>query len=409
MQISRKSLLAISLLIPGGPLFAQHLTHTIEGTVVDEKNKPLAGVYVTGAGKGGQTDRNGHYVIKHVPEGKVCLKTTYFSTFASEKRDISLVSDTTMNFMLAEDALSYNEVVVTGTRTERRLSETPVQTLLIKDHEIRKAASTSTLETLQDNIPGIVISPNAMGNNMRIKGLNSRYILFLVDGERMVSEGAGGNLNLDQVDVNSIDRIEMIQGAASALYGSNAVGAVINIITKKPASKFEANAQVRASSHNTWRARAEVGAKAGLFSTRVSGFRNSSDGFGGDGNGAYAARYEDWGSNLRMAFDPSERFKANISARYFRHETFNQEGAMNVIHPLTHTVAIGAGTEFHSKDHRNVTRVSGNWDKYFDMEVLELKHDNRRKNTADYGTARLTHNFEMNDRFTLIGGAEYNK
>ena len=73
-----------------------------------------------------------------------------------------------------------------------------------------------------------------MGNNLRIRGLNSRYILFLVDGERLVGEGAGGNINLDQIDVANIKRIEMINGAASVLYGSNALGAVNNEITKEP-------------------------------------------------------------------------------------------------------------------------------------------------------------------------------
>lgn len=77
---------------------------------------------------------------------------------------------------------------------------------------------------MEDNIPGIISEPNGMGNNLRIRGLNSRYILFLVDGERLVGEGAGGNINLDQIDVANIKRIEMINGAASVLYGSNAVG-----------------------------------------------------------------------------------------------------------------------------------------------------------------------------------------
>ena len=199
-----------------------------------------------------------------------------------------------------EKNLDLDEVVVTGTRTEKRLSEVPVLTTVIKEEEIRRAGAASALETLQDNLPGVVISPNAMGNNMRIKGLNSRYILFLVDGERMVSEGAGGNINLDQIDVDNIERIEVINGAASSLYGSNAVGAVINIITKKPKSKVEAGANVIGESNNTWKYKVEVGSSLKNFTTRVSGFRNTSDGFGGDGNGPYNAKYEDMGANFNM-------------------------------------------------------------------------------------------------------------
>lgn len=120
--------------------------------------------------------------------------------------------------------IKLEEVVVTGTRTEKRLSEVPVLTTVISEKDIRKSGVQTALEALEDNLPGIVSEANAMGNNLRIKGLSSRYILFLVDGERMVSEGAGGNINLSQIDVNSIKRIEIINGAASALYGSNAVG-----------------------------------------------------------------------------------------------------------------------------------------------------------------------------------------
>lgn len=112
------------------------------------------------------------------------------------------------------DTLSINAVVITGTRTEKRLSEVPVLTTLITEREVEKSGSTSLLESLEDNIPGIISEPNGMGNNLRIRGLNSRYILFLVDGERLVGEGAGGNINLDQIDVANIKRIEMINGAA---------------------------------------------------------------------------------------------------------------------------------------------------------------------------------------------------
>ena len=76
------------------------------------------------------------------------------------------------------DTLSINAVVITGTRTEKRLSEVPVLTTLITEREVEKAGSTSLLESLEDNIPGIISEPNGMGNNLRIRGLNSRYILL---------------------------------------------------------------------------------------------------------------------------------------------------------------------------------------------------------------------------------------
>jgi outer membrane receptor for ferrienterochelin and colicins len=301
-----------------------------------------------------------------------------------------------------------DEVVVTGTRTEKRLSETPVLTTVIREREIREAGSVSTLESLQDNIPGILISPNAMGNNMRIKGLNSRYILFLVDGERLVSEGAGGNVNFDQIDVNTVQRIEMVNGASSALYGSNAVGAVINIITKEPVNKFEASAKQTVESNNTRRTKAEIGSALNQFSTKAGGFRNSSDGFGGDG-GAYAARYEDYGANWKLTYKPSKRSDINFVSRYFSHETFNPANSMNVKHAQTQNLTAGLNGGIFSSDNQNNLRLSANYDKYFDYDVLEKKNNEQNlKNSASYFSARAVDTYIPSEKWEFVGGAEYN-
>ena len=399
-------LLAISALNAQG----QTKTYDISGTVVDSlSSEPLPGVYVTAGSKGGQTNGDGHYVIKNVPAGKVTLKTMYYSSYPTATREIELTGDTTVDFILAEQIFNINEVVVTGTRTEKRLAEAPVLTTVIGEREIEKAGSVSMLESLQDNIPGIVISPNAMGNNMCIKGLNSRYILMLVDGERLVSEGAGGNVNLDQIDVNNIERIEMINGAASALYGSNAVGAVINVITKKPVHKFEADANASWANHNTWRTRLSAGTNLKKFSARASGFRNSSDGFGGDGEGAYAAAYEDYGATLNMGYRPTDRSDVNVVGRFFSHETFNPTGSMNASHALSHNLSLGANGGLSSADKRNSMRLSVNFDKYFDYEVLEKKNDTKNKdNTSSYISARFIDTFIPTAKWELIGGLEYN-
>lgn len=393
-----------------GNTFAQQSKFSVSGTVVDAITKePLMGVYVTNGKQGAQTNHDGCFTIKDLPKGNVVLNTMYYSSYPVVSQTVYLIQDTTLNFVIAEETLQLGEVVVTGTRTEKRLSETPVQTTVIAEREIRKAGAVSVLETFQDNIPGIVMSPNAMGNNMRIKGLNSRYILFLVDGERLVSEGAGGNVNLDQIDVNNIKRVEVINGAASALYGSNAVGAVINIITKEPKHKFEGGANVIYESNNTWKAKIDAGANLKKITTRVSAFRSSSDGFGSDGGGAYAARYTDYGGNLKFGYKPTERIDVNLIGRYFRHETFNPLGSMNVSHPLTHTATVGVNGGYQSRDARNEIRLSLNYDKFFDYDVLEKKNnDTKKNNTSGYFSSRLINTFTPTEKWEVVGGLEYN-
>lgn len=405
-----RTTLGLSLLLCANCVFAQNKGFNVSGKVIDgNTNEPLMGVYVTTGRQGAQTDGKGYFIIKDIPMGEVKLSTMIYSSYSTASENIILNRDTTLTFSLTEKVFAIDEVVVTGTRTEKRLSETPILTSVIREREIQKAGSVSTLEALQDNLPGIVISPNAMGNNMRIKGLNSRYILFLVDGERLISEGAGGNVNLDQIDVNSIKKIEMINGAASALYGSNAVGAVINIITKEPHHKFEAGANLIAESNNTWKTKLDAGLNFNKINARLGAFRNSSDGFGADSEGAYAARYEDYGANLKLGYKPTKRSDINIIGRYFRHETFNPVGSMNVAHALTNTITVGANGGYRSVDERNNLRVSINYDKFLDYDVLEKKGNDLKKNsTASYLSSRVVNTFNPTEKWEIVGGLEYN-
>ena len=365
--------------------FAQTKKEVVTGTIktVDGQPAEFINVSLKNTFYGATSDAEGNFRFE-APAGEYIM--VVFSITAHSKEYPIIIRPDTINIFsditIIEKVLELEQVVVTGTRTEKRLSESPALTKLISDREIQKAAVVSTLESLQDNVPGIVISPNAMGNNMRIKGLNSRYILFLVDGERLISEGAGGNVNLDQIDVNNIKRIEMVDGASSALYGSNAVGAVINIITKEPVHTIELGANQSLESHNTWRTKIDMGSAMKHFSTRAGFFRNSSNGFGGDNSGAYAARYEDYGANLKLGYKPTEKSDINITGRYFSHETFNPENSMNVKHSMTQNFTAGTNGGFTTPNNKNTLRVSINIDKYFDYDIMEKKdNEHKLKNT----------------------------
>lgn len=306
------------------------------------------------------------------------------------------------------DTLSINAVVITGTRTEKRLSEVPVLTTLITEREVEKSGSSSLLESLEDNIPGIISEPNGMGNNLRIRGLNSRYILFLVDGERLVGEGAGGNINLDQIDVASIKRIEMINGAASVLYGSNAVGAVINVITKEPQEAIAAGCDISYQSNNTSKTRVHVESRQNKFLSQASIYRNSSDGFGAKGDGAYAASYADWGGNMKLGYKFNARTDVNVTGRYFRHESFNPEGSLNATHPLTHNFSAGINGGYKSDNERYSLRASVNYDKYFDSDRYERKDETALSGTASNISSRLLNTFKPSEVWEIVAGAEQN-
>ncbi len=367
-------------------------------------------VMLKGTTYGGISNANGYFEFQALP-GKYTLLISSLS-YQNQEIPVTLKTGKKNYFeeiKLQESTLQLDEVVVTGTRTEKRLSKAPVQTTVISYREMKKSGSTSVTESLQDNIPGLTISPNAMGNNMRIRGLNTRYILILVDGERLIPEGAGGNINLDQVDVNNIERIEMVNGAASALYGSNAVGAVINIITKKTKRQFEGGANVVAESYNTWTTKVNAGFKHNKLSSRISAFRKSSDGFGGEDGIPYAASYRDYGSNLKFGINPTKNIDINLSGRFFQHETFHEEGTLEVAHPLTHSLSAGVNGGYTTNNKRYKLRLSSNFDKFFDYLVLEkLNNKLKKKNSANYLSNRLTNTYTLNEKWEFVGGLEHN-
>ena len=110
-----------------------------------------------------------------------------------------------------------------------------------------------------------------------------------------------------------------------------------------------------------------------------------------------------------MGYRPTDRSDVNVVGRFFSHETFNPTGSMNASHALSHNLSLGANGGLSSADKRNSMRLSVNFDKYFDYEVLEKKNDTKNKdNTSSYISARFIDTFIPTAKWELIGGLEYN-
>lgn len=138
-----------------------------------------------------------------------------------------------------DEVIEVEEVVVSATRTVKPLKRIPVITRVMTPKQIEQMAPRSVVDILEMAIPGIQINQHGGQERMVIQGLSADYTLFLVDGERLSSEGTGA-VDLHRIDPASVERVEIIQGAASALYGSNAIGGVVNIITRDPVRPVEA-------------------------------------------------------------------------------------------------------------------------------------------------------------------------
>ncbi len=132
------------------------------------------------------------------------------------------------------DSMQVNltEVVVTGTGTPHLLQDAPVQTEVITGKMLRNYAGKSIEDILGGLTASFAFSLDDMGSQMQLNGLGNSYILILIDGKRIHGD-VGGQNELSLIDPQNIEKIEIVKGASSALYGSDAIAGVVNIITKK--------------------------------------------------------------------------------------------------------------------------------------------------------------------------------
>jgi len=124
------------------------------------------------------------------------------------------------------------EIVVTGTRSERALGDSPVATKVLTLDDIR-ASGAEDMADLLEQVPGIDVQRSFLGASVRLQGLDPEHVLVVVDGQRLTGR-AGGGIDLSRLPVDAVERVEIVEGAASALYGSDAMGGVIHIITRDP-------------------------------------------------------------------------------------------------------------------------------------------------------------------------------
>lgn len=200
--------------------------------------QPLVGVYIsltpknsTKAEFNAVTDATGEAVFNIERRGTYHYQTTAVG-YISVSGDIQLPQNTTINIVMREDVMHLNDVVVTGSRTERPVKLSAVTTQVLGGKALVDAGYSDLQHALQQETPGMNIQKVGFGNEISMQGLDARHVLFLQDGERMTGEMAG-NLDYERFNLHAIDRIEIVKGASSTLYGSRASGAVINLISKK--------------------------------------------------------------------------------------------------------------------------------------------------------------------------------
>ncbi|MEH6703333.1 MAG: TonB-dependent receptor [Galbibacter orientalis] len=231
MKINNKYLVLLIALISFGSVFSQQ----VKGVVTSD-GSPLAyaNVYIKGTQNGTSTDENGVFEINNISNGEHIIVASY-TGFSTESKKINVKENSlTVNFILHENS-SLEEVVITGTLKPVSRMETPVPVEVYKPAFFKKNPTANVFEALQ-NVNGVRPQLNCNICNtgdIHINGLEGPYTMVLIDGMPIVS-GLSTVYGLSGIPNSLIERMEIIKGPASSLYGSEAVGGLINIITKTP-------------------------------------------------------------------------------------------------------------------------------------------------------------------------------
>lgn len=227
----------------------------------------------------------------------------------------------------AADTVRIEELVVTATRTAVPQAAVPAAVTVVRGDVLRARGVAHVLDALRA-LPGIaVVQSGSFGGttSLFIRGGESDYVQVLVDGVPL--NEPGGRADLAHLSTDNIERIEVVRGPASVLYGSDAVGGVIQIFTRGGRGRPHAGAAIRGGSHGTLDYGAEVAGEAG-----IAGYSFSASRFATDGVYAYNNEYRNDALSGRVRIAPDARTEASLSLRYNDSEFhYPTDGAGNLV------------------------------------------------------------------------------
>lgn len=409
---------------------AGHYHFAVKGVVMDENKEPLPGasVRVAGTTLGAGTNTQGEFIISFAEAAE---RTLHISYMGYEPQRITVTSardPKTLHIQLVPADNQLNDIVVTGSFIERPLKNAPVLTRVISQKDIQALNPMSFESLLQYELPGLQIGLNSMSGLPEIKyqGMEGEYVLFLIDGERVSGEGADHNVDFTRFNVDEIERIEVVQGAQSTIYGSNALGGVINIITKNADRPVNANLNARYAGNNGQKYTGNLGIKKGNFNSYTSlSYRTKStytiqdteglktetvtpdgEATAGTTSPDYTTvyGYHIWDFSQKVGYTFNERLSAEAKGTFYHNRNDIRDGQK--FQNLFHDYSLRGKVRYLPAERQQIT-VSYIFDDYFKDKKF-LRYGNER---TDYRNTTQTPRIDYTGTFgnhTLSAGFEGN-
>lgn len=399
-------------------LVSHTYSQTISGVVKDSGSDlplPGANIFIDGKSIGTTSNQEGFYelLLPKTLLGKRNLVVTYVGYHDHiETLSFPLTESLKLNFELNESLLSLDQIVVTGTLTERFLKDTPVTTQVVKGEKLLQSGANDISQILAE-VTGVTIEEDTrFGSGIDLQGFGSDHVLVMVDGMKAIGR-LNGHLDLGQFDASQIERIELVKGATSALYGSQAMGGVINIVTKKPSEQFGLSANVLAGSYGRFDGNLSLSTpflswqpKLSFSARHYDGYdldktSSAQDGRSFNKQDARIALQKEFGSMLQLNLNANyfqEKQQRNLND-FFQEETINDrlslQSNLQVDSLFSWNASAGLEYSYYNHNYNEVVRSSG-----------FIKESDPTKDGLLRGDLLLNRNWSVND-FSLGYNFEY--
>lgn len=352
---------------------------------------------------------DGSFTLRGLPSGIVILRVRAAGFEPLTLRIELILPVTSVDVWLQPLTTSLETMVVTATRTEKTLKEVPILTEVISRRDLEFSGAITAQDALND-LSCIQFAPDSHGANILMNGLGPRYVLLLVDGERIAGE-VQGNIDFSRLNASSIERIEVVKGAASSLYGSNAIGGVVNIITRNVRHPLEVDLDSRFSRYREAVWSGAVGLKKDWLSSRTEAVYKSSDGY--DLNPSTIARtveeYEDFSVGQKFGISFTDRLSLNLKGNYYQRERFDAARVYTNVHHKYYSRSYGMSTSYQLREH-DCLDISWHSDNYETRNVVAPPIDEERSTyEQDRNTVRLNGSFALHKKHQLTIGGEYDQ
>ena len=401
--------------------------YSLTGTITDCLSRaPLSGatVELVGQQKTVQTDAQGQFSFQDLSKG-----THHFYVSQDDYKGHFFkvsIKRNEKNYIFAlckNKEIEVGEVVVTATRRERNLKNVPITVQVITAEEIQKLQAPDFQSFLENEFSGINFTNEGGMPNINMMGFGGKYVLFLMDGERMAGE-TFDNIDYDRIDLENIERIEVIKGASSSLYGSNALGGVINIITKDAQKPLELSANYLYNTQEDHKTNLSVGTKQRWGSVRVPVFYNFRQPYiivdkeplktYKNGVPHYSqmgelnvAGFTNYGASPKLTFDLSPKWNLSLAPSYYFSERNAGTQSSKKLRDRYYNYSGALKSDYKITDSKTLS-LSAAYDRYDKYKYYVLLNEKEKSYENSILRVGGQYNQSIKEKHSLVAGAEVN-